>query len=52
MAEEPKEAVDRMAEDQRILGEGLEAELKEDLDKAKGDGTSPKRPWWKFWARS
>jgi hypothetical protein len=39
MAEEPKEAVDRMAEDTRTLGEGLEAELKEDLDKAKSDGT-------------
>jgi hypothetical protein len=51
MAEEPEKALDQMAEDQRTLHEGLEAELKEDLDKAKGDGNSTKRPWWKVWAR-
>ncbi len=41
-----------MAEDTRTLGEGLRTELKEDLDKAKGDGLPPKRPWWKVWART
>jgi hypothetical protein len=52
MAEEPEQALDRMAEDTRTLGEGLEAEMKEDLDKAKGEGRPPRRPWWKFWART
>ena len=52
MAEEPEQALDKMAEDTRILGEGLEAEVKEDLDKAKGDGPPPKHPWWKVWARN
>jgi hypothetical protein len=52
MAEEPEKALDRMAEDTRTLSEGLEAELKEDLDKAKGDSSKPKRPWWKVWART
>ena len=52
MAEEPEQALDRMAEDTRTLGEGLEAEPKEDLDQAKGEGRPPKRPWWKVWARS
>jgi hypothetical protein len=51
MAEEPEKALDQMAEDTRTLREGLEAELKEDLDKAKGEGRPPKRPWWKVWAR-
>ena len=51
MAEEPEQALDRMAEDTRTLGEGLEAEMKEDLDKAKGEDRPPKRPWWKVWAR-
>ena len=52
MAEEPEQALDRMAEDTWTLGEGLEAEMKEDLDKAKGEGRPAKRPWWKFWART
>jgi len=52
MAEEPEQAIDRMAEDTLTLGEGLEAEMKEDLDKAKGEGRPPRRPWWKFWART
>jgi hypothetical protein len=52
MTEEPEQAVDRMAEDTHTLGEGLETELKEDLEKAKGEGREPKRPWWKVWARS
>jgi hypothetical protein len=51
MTEEPEKALDKMAEETRTLGEGLEAEVKEDLDKAKGEGTPPKRPWWKVWAR-
>ena len=49
MAEDPEPALDKMAEDTRALHEGLEAEVKEDLDKAKGEG---KRPWWKVWART
>jgi hypothetical protein len=52
MAKEPDEALDRMAEETRTLGEGLGTEMKEDLDKAKGEGGPPKRPWWKVWARS
>jgi hypothetical protein len=52
MAEEPEQAPDRMAEGTRSLGEGLEAEVKEDLDKAKGEGQPRKRPWWKVWART
>jgi hypothetical protein len=30
----------------------IEAELKQEIDKAKGDGSAPKRPWWKVWARA
>jgi hypothetical protein len=52
MAEEPEKALDTMAEDTRNLREGFEAEVKEDLDKAKGESGPPKRPWWKFWART
>jgi hypothetical protein len=50
MADEPEQPVDKMADDTRTLREGLEAEVKEDLDK--GEGGSPKRPWWKVWART
>jgi hypothetical protein len=52
MAEEPEQAVDKMAEDERNLREGLEAEVKEDVEKAKGEGGTAKRPWWKVWARA
>ena len=52
MAEEPEKALDEMAEDTRIAREGIEAEVKQDLDKAKGSGSPPKRPWWKVWART
>jgi hypothetical protein len=52
MPEEPEQAVEQMAEDTRALGEGLEAEVKEDLGKARGEGEPPKRPWWKLWART
>jgi hypothetical protein len=52
MAEEPEQALDRMAEDTRTLAEGLETERKEDLDKAKVESGPPKRPWWKVWART
>jgi hypothetical protein len=54
MSEEPdeKKAVDRMAEDTRAFHEGLEAEVRQDIDKAKGEGGQPKRPWWKVWART
>jgi hypothetical protein len=41
MADEPEQALDRMSEDTRTLGEGLEAEVKEDLEKAKGESTPP-----------
>ena len=41
-----------MAEETRTVSEGVQAELKEDLDKAKGEGSTPKRPWWKVWART
>jgi len=50
MSEEPEKALERMAEDKRLLSEGIEAEVKEDVDKAKGG--QPKRPWWKVWART
>jgi hypothetical protein len=50
MSEEPKKAVDRMAEDTRLLSEGIEAEVKQDVEKAKGG--KPKHPWWKVWART
>jgi hypothetical protein len=52
MAEEPEQALDKMAEDTRNLREGLEDEMKNDLDKAKGESTPPKRPWWKVWGRT
>jgi hypothetical protein len=52
MTEEPEKALDKMAEETGTLREGLEAEVKEDLDKAKGEGGPPKRPWWKVWART
>jgi hypothetical protein len=51
MPEERDEALDRMAEDQRILAEGLEAETREDQEQVKAAGP-PKRPWWKVWART
>jgi hypothetical protein len=44
MADEPEKALDEMAEDTRVAREGIEAELKEDLDKVKGAGSRPKRP--------
>jgi len=50
MSEEPEKALDRMAEDTRLLSEGVEAEVKDDVEKAKGG--HPKRPWWRFWART
>jgi len=52
MSEEPEKALDQVAEDQRQLVDGVEAEVKEDVEKAMGDGGQPKRPWWKFWART
>ena len=50
MGEEPEKALDRMAEDTRLLSEGVEAEVRQDVEKA--EGAQPKRPWWKFWART
>jgi len=47
---EPNKALDRMAEDTRHLSAGIEAAVKEDVEKAKGG--QPKRPWWKVWART
>ena len=41
-----------MAEDTRIAREGIEAEVKEDVEKVKGEGGQAKRPWWKVWART
>jgi hypothetical protein len=52
MAKEPEKELDKLAEDTRTLGEGLETEVKEDLDKAKDEGGRAKRPWWKIWART
>jgi hypothetical protein len=52
MDEEPEKALDEMADDTRRAREGIEAEVKEDLDKAKGEGSTPNRPWWKVWART
>lgn len=42
MAKELDEALDTMAEGTRTLGEGLETEMQKDLDKAKGEGGSPR----------
>ena len=52
MAEEPEQTLDEMAEVGRNLDKGLKIEVKEDLDKAKGEGGLKKRPWWKVWART
>jgi hypothetical protein len=38
VADDPEKALETMAEDQRNLHAGLEAEVKQDLDKAKGEG--------------
>jgi hypothetical protein len=47
---EPEKALDRMAEDTRLLSEGIESEVREDVEKATGGEL--KRPWWKVWART
>jgi hypothetical protein len=47
---EPEKAIDAMTDDARRLTEGIEAEVKDDVEKARG-GASPRRPWWKVWAR-
>ena len=47
---EPEKTLDRMAEEQQLLSKGLEAEVREDVEKATGG--QPKRPWWKLWART
>jgi hypothetical protein len=52
MSEETDKALGEMAEDQRRLVEGLEAEVKEDAEKARGERGLPKRPWWKVWDRA
>ena len=52
MSEEPEKALGQMAEDTRIAREGIEAEVKEDVEKVKGEGGQAKRPWWKVWART
>jgi hypothetical protein len=52
MAEEPEKTLDKMADETRMIGEGIEAELTEDVDKAKGEGSAVKAPWWKVWART
>ena len=50
MSEEQKKALDKIAEEQRLLVEGHETETRVDVEKAKG--AQPKRPWWKVWART
>jgi hypothetical protein len=52
MSEETDTALGEIAEDQRRLVEGLEAEVKEDAEKARGERGQPKRPWWKVWDRA
>jgi hypothetical protein len=47
---QPEKALNMMAEDTRFIAEGIEAEVRQDVEKAKG-GQS-KRPWWKVWART
>jgi hypothetical protein len=47
---EPEKALDKMADDTRLLSEGIEAEVKDDVERAKGP--QPKRPWWKAWRRT
>ncbi len=37
MHSDPKKALDKIAEDTRSLEEGLETELKDDVEKAKGE---------------
>jgi DNA-binding ferritin-like protein len=37
-------ALDEIAEEQRTLGKGLEAEVKEDLEKAKGSNAAQEPP--------
>jgi hypothetical protein len=50
MSDEPEKAVDTMAQDTRHLAQGIEAEVKDDVEKAKGGSAG--RPWWKFWSRA
>lgn len=53
MSEKTEKALDEIAEGQRTLVGGLEAEVKEDVEKARGgEGGQPKRPWWKVWKRA
>jgi hypothetical protein len=52
VSEEPEKALDEIAEGQRQLAEGHEADVKRDVEKAKGGGGRSKRPWWKVWART
>jgi hypothetical protein len=53
MSDKTEKALDEIAEEQRTLVAGLEAEVKEDVQKARGgEGAQPKRPWWKVWART
>ncbi len=40
MHKDPEKALDKIAEETRTLGEGLEAEIKDDLTKAKGSGVA------------
>lgn len=51
MNQETEKALDEIAEDQRELVDGLEAEVKEDVEEARGEGGQPERPLWKVWAR-
>jgi hypothetical protein len=40
VSNDPEKALEKMAEDTRALEEGLEAELKDDIEKARGSGAA------------
>ena len=44
MSKDPEKALDKLAKETQDLGKGLEAELKEDLEKAKGSGAAEESP--------
>jgi hypothetical protein len=45
MSDEPQEGAGQDGGGHTSLSEGIEAEVKQDVEKAKGG--QPKRPWWK-----
>lgn len=44
MHKDPEKALDEIAEETRTLGEGLEAEVEDDLAKAKGSDAAEESP--------